>query len=189
MSNRYATGMGLGLAFRNAKERKWFLEMFNQKVWQVINRAEKFPDKNIEDIIGDNLGIMGGTPRRRLATAIRLRDVRDTPRNTGADWVTQCYAEQAHMVGNSLTVVLFNTKWYVMEGNRNHSVTTDVVVNVLWARAHDGGDVQEGVKDALIKLLVETRLDEGLLLSIRRQLPRIDLAGLRTVADFELACE
>ena len=187
MSNRYATGMGLSFRCSNNKERKWFLAMINTKMPTIINRMERFPERDLGDIIGDNIGIFGAFTRRMIVGAIHLRKVRAIEPENGSDWFTACYAEVAHM-NTTVSVVLFNGNWYIVSGNRTYLHDTRLVAACVGEHASETGD-DEDVKDALIKLMKDSNLDDDVVRAISSVHPELDIVGLRTIADFELACD
>ena len=187
MSNRYVNGMGLSFRCSNIKERKWFLDMINPKMNSIIKRIERFPERGIGDIMGDNIGIFGTPTRTILVGAIQLRKARAIEPAEGGDWFTECYAEQAAM-NSMVSVVLFNDNWYIMGGHRSYFNNERLAVACISERANELGG-EEAVKDALIKLLVDTELDITVTKAISSVCPEFDIEGLRTIADFELACD
>lgn len=186
MSNRYVDGMGISLRCSNEKERKWFLEMINPKINSIIKRIERYPDRDIGDIMGDNIGIFGSITRKILVGAIHLRKIRAIEPEEGDDWFTACYAEVARM-NRLISVVLFAGNWYLMGGNQSYYSDLRLVVACISERAEESGD-EEAVKDALIKLLMNSDLDIEVTKAISSVHPEFDIEGLRTIADFEMAC-
>ena len=89
---------------------------------------------------------------------------------------------------NMVSVVLFNDNWYIMGGHRSYFNNERLVVACISERANEFGG-EEAVKDALIKLLVDTELDITVTKAISSVCPEFDIEGLRTIADFELACD
>lgn len=179
--------MGISIRCSNEKERKWFLEMINPKMHSIIKRIERFPDRGVGDIMGDNIGIFGSQTRQILVGAIHLRKARAIEPDEGGDWFTACYAEEAHM-NSMISSVLFNGIWYLMGGHRSYYSNQRLAVACISERAEELGG-EEAVKDALIKLLMDTNLDIDVTKAISSVHQGIDIEGLRTIADFEMACD
>ncbi len=188
MSNRYAVGLGHGWAFRNDKQRKWFITMFNLTIQSVINRIDQFDHKSIQDIMGDNLGIMSPDTKSTVASAIRLRNTRTAEPNESGEWMEACYAEIARMQGNMINVLLVDSVWYLSQ-TVMYNEDYRFVSSVLGYRSEDFDDVEEELTDSLIKALITSDLNDDFVEAIKIQLPMVDADGIKTVADFEMACD
>lgn len=190
MSNRYATGFGIGFCFRSIKQRKWFLDMFNGKMESLIKRISLYPGRDVVDIMGDNLGITGGAAIRDLASAIRLRNVRTEGPNDQGEWIEECYASVVRLTtsGKIINVLLVDNQWYMSEAFM-HLDEYRFASRCLSYRAERYPDPEEELKDSLIKALISSGMNDNFLKAIHNELPNIDAEGIWTVADFEMACD
>ncbi len=187
MSNRYASGIGLGWAFRNDKQRRWFITMFNLTIQSVINRIDQFDHKSIADIMGDNFGIMSSYIKNIIASAILLRSTGTNGLDDTGEWMEECYVGEARRPGNIINVLLVDSVWYLSQ-----TVMYDdyrFVSIVLGYRSEDFDDAKEELTDSLIKALMASGLNDDFVEAIKTQLPIVDAYDIKTIADFNMACE
>ena len=189
MSNRYAVGLGHGFCFPNAKQRGWFLTMFNGKIEPLVKRFEKFPRRTATDIVGDNLGIMDYTTRKKIATAIKLRHARTHEQDiVEGNWLRECYAELARFEGNIINVALVDREWYVSSSFMPYDVY-GFVTTILFSRALGRDDVldEDKLRDTLVEALIASGMNDDFVQAMERRLEGVDAQGIRTLADFEIA--